>query len=108
MRTGATAKRAGPRRRRGRPAGRSMLTHVAIAVTAQSAASWTGRRDVRGRPGFRRARHGAGRARPWQRGGGAEITFIAPVHQGDVLVAAASERIRFGRSGSYDVTVPGR
>jgi hypothetical protein len=85
-----------------------MLTHVAIAVTAQSAASWTGRRDVRGRPGFRRARNGAGRARPWQRGRGAEITFIAPVHQGDVLVAAASERIRFGRSGSYDVTVPGR
>ncbi|MDH6139182.1 acyl-CoA thioesterase [Kitasatospora sp. GP30] len=36
---------------------------------------------------------------------GAEITFVAPVQQGDVLVATAEERVRFGRSGIYDVTV---
>jgi len=35
----------------------------------------------------------------------AEITFIRPVREGDVLEATASERIRFGRSGIYDVTV---
>ncbi|HEY2551283.1 MAG TPA: hydroxyphenylacetyl-CoA thioesterase PaaI [Streptosporangiaceae bacterium] len=36
---------------------------------------------------------------------GAEITFIAPVREGDELVATARERVRFGRSGIYDVTV---
>ncbi|WFE43445.1 hydroxyphenylacetyl-CoA thioesterase PaaI [Verrucosispora sp. WMMD1129] len=36
---------------------------------------------------------------------GADITFIRPAHQGDVLVARASERTRYGRSGIYDVTV---
>ncbi len=36
---------------------------------------------------------------------GADITFIAPVHEGDVLVATAAERARYGRSGVYDVTV---
>jgi acyl-CoA thioesterase len=36
---------------------------------------------------------------------GADITFIAPVHEGDVLVATAAERDRYGRSGIYDVTV---
>ncbi|MFI9010284.1 hydroxyphenylacetyl-CoA thioesterase PaaI [Actinosynnema sp. NPDC053489] len=35
----------------------------------------------------------------------AEIDFIAPVHAGDVLVAEAVERVRFGRSGLYDITV---
>jgi phenylacetic acid degradation protein PaaD len=35
----------------------------------------------------------------------ADITFIAPTHAGDVLVARAVERTRFGRSGIYDVTV---
>jgi acyl-CoA thioesterase len=33
------------------------------------------------------------------------ITFIAPVHEGDALVAEAVERYRGGRSGMYDVTV---
>ena len=36
---------------------------------------------------------------------GADITFIAPVRDGDVLVATAAERVSFGRSGIYDVTV---
>lgn len=36
---------------------------------------------------------------------GADITFVAPVRQGDVLEARALERVRFGRSGVYDVTV---
>jgi acyl-CoA thioesterase len=36
---------------------------------------------------------------------GAEVTFIAPVFEGDVLLARATERVRFGRSGIYDVTV---
>lgn len=36
---------------------------------------------------------------------GAEITFVRPVREGDLLVATAQERTRFGRSGIYDVTV---
>jgi acyl-CoA thioesterase len=36
---------------------------------------------------------------------GADISFLAPVREGDVLVAAAAERVRYGRSGIYDVTV---
>ncbi|MFK4149838.1 hydroxyphenylacetyl-CoA thioesterase PaaI [Streptomyces sp. NPDC004065] len=36
---------------------------------------------------------------------GADIDFVAPVHEGDVLTAVARERTRFGRSGIYDVTV---
>jgi acyl-CoA thioesterase len=36
---------------------------------------------------------------------GADITFVAPVRDGDVLVATAAERVRYGRSGIYDVTV---
>jgi acyl-CoA thioesterase len=36
---------------------------------------------------------------------GADISFIAPVREGDVLVATAAERTRYGRSGIYDVTV---
>ncbi|MCW7944308.1 phenylacetic acid degradation protein PaaI [Streptomyces hygroscopicus] len=36
---------------------------------------------------------------------GADIDFIAPAHEGDVLVATARERTRFGRSGIYDVSV---
>lgn len=35
----------------------------------------------------------------------AEIAFIAPAQEGDELYATASERIRFGRSGIYDITV---
>ncbi len=35
----------------------------------------------------------------------ADITFVAPTHAGDVLVARAVERTRFGRTGIYDVTV---
>ncbi|MFG2560073.1 hydroxyphenylacetyl-CoA thioesterase PaaI [Streptomyces sp. NPDC048496] len=35
----------------------------------------------------------------------ADIVFIAPAHEGDVLEATADERTRFGRSGIYDVTV---
>ncbi|MFJ5263812.1 hydroxyphenylacetyl-CoA thioesterase PaaI [Streptomyces sp. NPDC088387] len=36
---------------------------------------------------------------------GADIDFVAPAYEGDVLVATARERTRFGRSGIYDVTV---
>lgn len=36
---------------------------------------------------------------------GADITFIAPARAGDVLVATAAERVSYGRSGIYDVTV---
>ena len=35
----------------------------------------------------------------------AEIVFVAPARTGDVLVAEAVLRTRFGRSGLYDVTV---
>jgi len=36
---------------------------------------------------------------------GADISFIAPVLEGDVLTAVAEERVVFGRSGIYDVRV---
>jgi acyl-CoA thioesterase len=36
---------------------------------------------------------------------GAGIDFIAPAYEGDVLVATARERARYGRSGIYDVSV---
>ncbi|HEX6968644.1 MAG TPA: hydroxyphenylacetyl-CoA thioesterase PaaI [Micromonosporaceae bacterium] len=36
---------------------------------------------------------------------GADIVFVRPVREGDLLVAHARERIRYGRSGVYDVTV---
>jgi acyl-CoA thioesterase len=36
---------------------------------------------------------------------GADISYIAPVREGDVLVASAAERVRYGRSGIYDVSV---
>ena len=36
---------------------------------------------------------------------GFDITFAAPAQLGDELVADAVERVRFGRSGLYDVTV---
>jgi acyl-CoA thioesterase len=35
----------------------------------------------------------------------ADITFVAPVREGDVLVATALERVSYGRSGIYDVSV---
>lgn len=35
----------------------------------------------------------------------ASITFVTPVRLGDVLEATAAERVRYGRSGLYDVTV---
>lgn len=36
---------------------------------------------------------------------GCEITFLSPGRAGDVLTARATERVLFGRSGIYDVTV---
>ena|ERR1700722_5575864 len=36
---------------------------------------------------------------------GAEIAFIAPGRSGDLLIAEARVRARYGRSGIYDVTV---
>jgi acyl-CoA thioesterase len=36
---------------------------------------------------------------------GADITFLRPAREGDVLVATATERVIAGRSGIYDVTV---
>jgi acyl-CoA thioesterase len=35
----------------------------------------------------------------------ADITFVAPAREGDVLTAYAQERTLFGRSGIYDVSV---
>jgi phenylacetic acid degradation protein PaaD len=35
----------------------------------------------------------------------ADITFVAPAREGDVLEAVAQERHRSGRNGIYDVTV---
>jgi acyl-CoA thioesterase len=34
-----------------------------------------------------------------------DIVFVAPAHDGDMLVADAVERHRFGRNGIYDVKV---
>ena len=34
-----------------------------------------------------------------------DIVFAAPAHEGDVLVAVATERHRFGRNGIYDIRV---
>ncbi|HEY8340361.1 MAG TPA: hydroxyphenylacetyl-CoA thioesterase PaaI [Egibacteraceae bacterium] len=36
---------------------------------------------------------------------GADITFVAPAREGDLLEARAVERVTFGRNGLYDVTV---
>jgi acyl-CoA thioesterase len=36
---------------------------------------------------------------------GAEISFVSPGRLGDLLVAVAEERTRYGRNGIYDVTV---
>ena len=36
---------------------------------------------------------------------GADVTFLAPVHTGEELVANGVERVVRGRSGLYDVTV---
>lgn len=36
---------------------------------------------------------------------GADVEFLAPVLEGDVLVATAEERVVRGRSGIFDVTV---
>lgn len=36
---------------------------------------------------------------------GADISFLRPVREGDVLLATATERVVTGRSGIYDVTV---
>ena len=35
----------------------------------------------------------------------AEVVFVAPARRGDVLIAEATMRTTFGRSGVYDVTV---
>jgi acyl-CoA thioesterase len=36
---------------------------------------------------------------------GADIVFVAPGRRGDVLIAEARMRARYGRNGIYDVTV---
>jgi acyl-CoA thioesterase len=36
---------------------------------------------------------------------GADVTFVAPAREGDVLTATAREITRFGRNGIYDVSV---
>ena len=35
----------------------------------------------------------------------AQVTYLRPVSIGDELVAEATERVRYGRNGVYDVTV---
>ncbi len=35
----------------------------------------------------------------------ADIVFVRPVREGDLLLARAEERTRYGRGGVYDVTV---
>lgn len=39
---------------------------------------------------------------------GFDVVFVAPAALGDVLVARATERARYGRSGVYDVSVTAR
>ena len=34
-----------------------------------------------------------------------DVTFVAPARAGDILVAEALQRLNFGRSGLFDVTV---
>jgi phenylacetic acid degradation protein PaaD len=34
-----------------------------------------------------------------------DIVFVAPAHEGDLLVAEAVERHRYGRSGIYDIEI---
>jgi acyl-CoA thioesterase len=34
-----------------------------------------------------------------------DVVFLGPAHAGDALIAEATERQRYGRSGIYDVTV---
>ena len=36
-----------------------------------------------------------------------QITYVAPAHAGEVLRAVASETVRAGRTGTYDITVSG-
>jgi len=36
---------------------------------------------------------------------GADVSFVRPAKEGDVLTAVARERTRYGRSGIYDVEV---
>ena len=36
---------------------------------------------------------------------GSDVVFVDPARLGDELVAEAVERVRYGRSGVYDVTV---
>ncbi len=36
---------------------------------------------------------------------GCSIEFLAPCHEGDALVAVATERLQVGRSGVYDIDV---
>ncbi|MFD3488404.1 hydroxyphenylacetyl-CoA thioesterase PaaI [Streptomyces sp. NPDC058665] len=36
---------------------------------------------------------------------GADIDFVRPAHEGDVLTATARERTRLGRGGIYDVSL---
>jgi len=36
---------------------------------------------------------------------GCQITFLRPAREGDELIAAATERVRMGRNGIYDVSV---
>ncbi|MFC5186075.1 hydroxyphenylacetyl-CoA thioesterase PaaI [Actinomadura harenae] len=36
---------------------------------------------------------------------GADVTFVTSAYAGDVLHAEARERVRYGRSGVYDVTI---
>jgi acyl-CoA thioesterase len=36
---------------------------------------------------------------------GADVSFVAPAAEGDVLIATATGRVTYGRSGIYDVTV---
>ena len=39
---------------------------------------------------------------------GCDVVFVSPARLGDELVAEATERVRLGRSGVYDVTVSGQ
>lgn len=36
---------------------------------------------------------------------GAQVDFVTAVREGETLVATATERVRYGRNGVYDVTV---
>ena len=57
-------------------------------------------------PGRHRVRLRLQQLGPGHRGGGRDIVFVAPASRGDVLVAEARARARYGRNGSTTSPLP--